>query len=151
MAVQFQSRDPGQLAASGGSPPLSRHDEEQLTMQKRIEAFYKQSGGPNNPEIPKILERHLLYGKDHGPRGKRETLEDALRDMVAQDYSNQIIFKWLMQARMARNRQNQADPAELARIRREIENLQKQVAELREMVQSLAASIEGPEEGERAW
>lgn len=108
-------------------------------MQKRIEAFYRQSGGPNNPQIAKLLEKHLLYGKDHGPKGKRETLEDALRDTIVQDYSNQIIFKWFMQARMERQKRAQADRAELARMRGELEALKQEIAELRALVQEMAA------------
>ncbi|MDI9260376.1 hypothetical protein [Alicyclobacillus sendaiensis] len=136
MAVQFQSKEPMPIRGGGEEPTgLSREAQEQLTMQKRIEAFYRQSGGPNNPDIPKILEKHLLYGRDHGPKGKRETLEDALRDMIAQDYSNQILFKWFMQWRMERQKQAQADRAELARIRGEIESLKQQVEALRALME----------------
>jgi len=138
MAVQFQSKEPS-LPKGDHAAPLSRSDEERLTMHKRMEAFYRQSGGPNNPEIAKILEKHLLYGKDHGPKGKRETLEDALRDTIIQDYSNQIIFKWFMQARMERQKQAQADRAELARMRGELEALKRDIAELRSLLQGMVA------------
>ncbi|ASS98547.1 MULTISPECIES: hypothetical protein [Geobacillus] len=64
------------------------HDEqEQLTMSKRIEAFYRQSGGPGSPTIRRLLERHLLYGKDHGLPGKKEEFEDVIRDVFLQDHS----------------------------------------------------------------
>jgi|GEM_PF-1032117 len=136
MAVQFQSRE--SMSARGGTREkggLSREAREQLTIEKRIEAFYRQSGGPNNPDIPKILEKHLLYGRDHGPKGKRETLEDALRDMITQDYSNQILFKWFMQMRMERQKRAQADRAELARMRGELESLKEQVQALRALIE----------------
>ncbi|OQP06524.1 hypothetical protein B1690_08430 [Geobacillus sp. 46C-IIa] len=64
------------------------HDEqEQLTMSKRIEAFYRQSGGPGSPTIRRLLDRHLLYGKDHGLPGKKEEFEDVIRDVFLQDHS----------------------------------------------------------------
>lgn len=46
--------------------------QEKMTMNQRIEAFYRQSGGPSSPEIDKILAEHLMYGKDHGVPGKRK-------------------------------------------------------------------------------
>ncbi|MEW5320974.1 hypothetical protein V2J23_02175 [Geobacillus thermoleovorans] len=69
-----------------------REDQEELTMSKRIEAFYRQSGGPGNPTIRRLLDRHLLYGKDHGIPGKREEFEDAFREVFLQDHSTRSLI-----------------------------------------------------------
>ncbi|AGT33107.1 hypothetical protein M493_14340 [Geobacillus genomosp. 3] len=66
-------------------------EQEQLTMSKRIEAFYRQSGGPGSPIIRRLLDRHLLYGKDHGLPGKREEFEDAFREVFLQDHSTRSL------------------------------------------------------------
>lgn len=73
---------------------------EKMTMEERIQAFYRQSGGPNNPEIERILENHLRYGKDHGIRGKIETIEDAIRDALTDDKSTSLIVDWLAEKRI---------------------------------------------------
>ncbi|SIS85489.1 hypothetical protein [Alicyclobacillus vulcanalis] len=154
MAVQFQSKR-AIAAPADGQDGAARDAQERLTMERRIEAFYRQSGGPNNPEIPKILEKHLLYGRDHGPKGKRETLEDALRDMIAKDYSNQILFKWFMQARMERQKKAQAEQAEMARIRAELEALKQEVRSLRALMEAHVAhgraEAPGEPEVESRW
>lgn len=71
-------------------------DKEQLTMRQRIDAFYRQSGGPGNPEIAKILDKHLMYGKDHGIPGKKETIKDAFTEVFLGDRSTQPIVLGLM-------------------------------------------------------
>lgn len=71
-------------------------EQEKLTMKQRIDAFYRQSGGPNNPEITKILNKHLLYGKDHGVPGRRETIKDAFTEVFLSDRSTQPIVLGLM-------------------------------------------------------
>ncbi|MBX6353809.1 MAG: hypothetical protein IRZ10_10800 [Thermoflavifilum sp.] len=109
-----------------------------MTMQARIEAFYRQSGGPHNPQIQKILERHLLYAKDHGPPGKRETIEDAFIDTVIKDPSNLVILKWIQQARLNRQRQVGSGPEHVQRLERELQSLRKEVAELKQLVQELS-------------
>ncbi len=72
------------------------HEQESLTMRERIEAFYRQSGGPNNPDIQRIIEEHLLYGKDHGVRGKRETIKDVFMRVISGDPSNRLVLEWFM-------------------------------------------------------
>lgn len=79
------------------------HDQESLTMRERIEAFYRQSGGPNNPDIQRIIEEHLLYGKDHGVRGKRETIRDAFKRVISNDPSNKMVYEWFAQFRASLN------------------------------------------------
>lgn len=76
-----------------------REEEEKLTMFERIEAFYRQSGGPGNPEIDRILEKHLLYGKDHGIPGKKETAQDAIREVLLDDHSTRDIMLFLLRLR----------------------------------------------------
>lgn len=76
-----------------------RDDQEKKTMNERIRAFYKQSGGPNNPQIETIIEKHLLYGKDHGVPGKRETFKDAMLEVFLDDYSTKDIVMWLLKAK----------------------------------------------------
>lgn len=78
-----------------------RIEEENLTMKQRIEAFYRQSGGPGNPEIARILEEHLIYGKDHGIRGKKEDIRDAFTEVFLSDRSTQPIVLGLMKLRNA--------------------------------------------------
>jgi hypothetical protein len=69
--------------------------EKKMTMQERIEYFYQQSGGPNNPRIQKIINNHLLYGKDHGVSGKRETIKDAFQKPLLDDPSTSGLLLWL--------------------------------------------------------
>ncbi|AMV11956.1 hypothetical protein GS3922_02375 [Geobacillus subterraneus] len=76
-------------------------EQEQLTMSKRIEAFYRQSGGPGNPTIRRLLERHLLYGKDHGIPGKREEFTDAFREVFLQDHSTRSLVLGLFKLKAA--------------------------------------------------
>ena len=64
-------------------------EQEKMTMNERIEAFYRQSGGPMNPEINKILEEHLRNGKDHGVKGRKETIKDAFAEVFLGDHSTQ--------------------------------------------------------------
>lgn len=71
-------------------------EQENLTMRQRIDAFYRQSGGPGNPEIARILDKHLLYGKDHGIPGKKETIKDAFTEVFLSDRSTQPIVLGLM-------------------------------------------------------
>ncbi|HET7522442.1 MAG TPA: hypothetical protein VFJ73_03860 [Bacillales bacterium] len=76
-------------------------EHKKMTMNERIEAFYRQSGGPGNPEIDRILEEHLLNGKDHGPKGRREEIKDAFTDVFLNDHSTQPIVMWLLRMRFA--------------------------------------------------
>jgi hypothetical protein len=76
-----------------------RDDEEKQTMNERMRAFYEQSGGPNNPQITGIIEKHLLNGKDHGVPGKRETFKDAVLDVFLDDYSTKDIVMWLLKTK----------------------------------------------------
>lgn len=69
---------------------------EQLTMRQRIDAFYRQSGGPGNPEITKILDKHLTYGKDHGIPGRKETIKDAFSEVFLKDRSTQPLVLGLL-------------------------------------------------------
>lgn len=76
-------------------------EDEKLTMKQRIDAFYRQSGGPGNPEIARILNEHLLYGKDHGVRGKREDVRDAFTEVFLSDRSTQPIVLGLLKLKNA--------------------------------------------------
>lgn len=71
-------------------------EEKEMTMNQRIEAFYRQSGGPMNPEIEKILEEHLTNGKDHGVPGKKETIKDAFAEVFLDDHSTRGIALGLL-------------------------------------------------------
>ncbi|MFO7263286.1 MAG: hypothetical protein A6D91_04310 [Bacillaceae bacterium G1] len=74
-----------------------RHDgDDSLLMTRRIEAFYRQSGGPGNPLIDRLLEEHLLYGKDHGVRGRKEEIKDAFIEVFLNDHSTRPIVLALM-------------------------------------------------------
>lgn len=78
-----------------------KHEDENLTMKQRIDAFYRQSGGPGSPEIKRILEEHLIYGKDHGIRGKKEDIRDAFTEVFLSDRSTQPIVLGLVKLRNA--------------------------------------------------
>ncbi|WP_251549771.1 hypothetical protein [Neobacillus muris] len=78
---------------------MHNQDEEKKTMNERIKAFYAQSGGPNNPQINQIIEKHLLYGKDHGAQGKRETFKDAIMDVFLDDFSTKDMVMWLLKTK----------------------------------------------------
>lgn len=68
-------------------------------MRQRIQAFYQQSGGPGNPEIARILEEHLKYGKDHGVKGRKENIKDAFAEVFLKDRSTQPIVLGLFKLR----------------------------------------------------
>ena len=34
--------------------------EKKMSMEERIQAFYRQSGGPHNSQISELLEKHLF-------------------------------------------------------------------------------------------
>ncbi|WP_216828516.1 hypothetical protein [Alkalihalobacterium elongatum] len=70
--------------------------QEKVTMSKRIQAFYDQSGGPNNPNINRIIQNHLLNGKDHGIPGKRETFKDAFLEVFLDDHSTKDLLMWIL-------------------------------------------------------
>lgn len=81
---------------------------ESRTLQERIEAFYRQSGGPNNPEIQRILKHHLLYAKDHGVRGKQETIGDAFKTIVSEDRTNKTVYQLISRWLVKRDRENRS-------------------------------------------
>lgn len=76
-----------------------RDEQEKKTMNERIQAFYRQSGGPNNAQIGRIIEQHLLNGKDHGVPGKRETFKDAIMEVFLDDYSTKDLVMWLLKTK----------------------------------------------------
>ena len=86
----FRSRPTSHL------PPAAKNVEAgnggTLSMEERIQAFYRQSGGPNNPDIEKILSHHLKYGKDHGTPGVIETVKDAIRAVFLEDKSLKVLY-----------------------------------------------------------
>lgn len=75
-------------------------EQEQLTMQQRIQEFYRQSGGPGNPEIARIIDEHLKYGKDHGVKGKKENIKDAFTEVFLNDRSTRPVVLGLMKLQM---------------------------------------------------
>lgn len=117
-----------------------------MTMEERIQAFFRQSGGPNNPQIPKLVEKHLLYGKDHGIPGYRETFADAFIDAVVGDPSLLLLYERVQRWRAERQRERRdaaraaapvaTDPAVLERL----ERLEQEVARLRRAVERLGAA-----------
>ncbi|AXF56874.1 hypothetical protein [Salicibibacter kimchii] len=74
---------------------------ENMSMQERIDYFYRQSGGPGNPEIDRILKEHLLNGKDHGVTGRKEELKDAFTEVFLSDHSTRSILMGVMKMRFA--------------------------------------------------
>ncbi len=103
-------------------------EEKPMNVEERIQAFYRQSGGPLNERIPELIERHLLYGKDHGPPGRRETLEDAFMRWVFGERSVRLVAEYLLRRRA----QAQGLEARLARLEKEIAELKGEVRVLKE-------------------
>lgn len=106
---------------------------EKMTMEKRIDAFYRQSGGPQNTRIPKLLERHLLYGKDHGMPGYKETFEDAIIDTLVGDASLLLLFERFQRWRLGQK----PKPEEVARLEERIGRLERELRELRKSIDRL--------------
>lgn len=101
-----------------------------MTMEERIQAFYRQSGGPHNSKIHKLLEEHLLNGKDHGMPGHKETFEDAIMHTVMNDPSLLLLFERIQKWRMSRiEKQNSASQLEekIKRLEEEIKQLTEKI------------------------
>lgn len=105
-------------------------DREIISMEKRIQAFYKQSGGPHNPQIQRILEKHLLYGKDHGMAGYRETYEDAVMDTIINDPSLLLLYERIQRWRLQRQDKSQS-----------LNSLESKINELRREIERLRAAL----------
>lgn len=105
-------------------------DREIISMEKRIQAFYKQSGGPHNPQIQRILEKHLLYGKDHGMAGYRETYEDAVMDTIINDPSLLLLYERIQRWRLQRQDKGQS-----------LNSLESKINELRREIERLRAAL----------
>ncbi|MFC4767413.1 hypothetical protein [Effusibacillus consociatus] len=132
--------------------------DKKMTMEERIQAFYKQSGGPGNPDIERILEQHLLNGKDHGVKGKKETIMDALCDAFIEDKSTSLIIDWLADNKIQRMSKQYQEEERYSRIGKEIgqglregiellhnkrmDDLEVEVARLREMLVRLTNLLE---------
>ncbi|QQK78718.1 hypothetical protein HUG20_01580 [Salicibibacter cibi] len=72
---------------------------ENMSMQERSDYFYRQSGGPGNPDIERILDEHLKNGKDHGAPGEKEEPKDAFIEAFLNDHSTKPIAMWLLRMR----------------------------------------------------
>jgi hypothetical protein len=121
---------------------------EKMTMEQRIEAFYRQSGGPNNDRIPELLEKHLLDGKDHGMPGYRETFEDGIMDVVLNDPSLLLLYERIQRWRL----QRRSESGDIASLKERIESLEREVIRLKEtidrMIQERAAAGESENEAD---
>ena len=120
-------------------------DGRSMTMEQRIQAFFRQSGGPNNPQIPKLVEKHLLYGKDHGIPGYRETFADAFIDAVVGDPSLLLLYERVQRWRAERQRERRdaVTPVPTAtdpQLLRRLERLEQEVTRLRQAVERLGAA-----------
>jgi hypothetical protein len=102
------------------------NEHEKLTMSERIAAFYRQSGGPGNPQINRILEEHLLHGKDHGIPGKKEDIKDAFTEVFLNDHSTQPLVMGFLKMRMALKEQWEAYLSALRHdVKQKVEELEK--------------------------
>jgi|SRR5690606_5778854 hypothetical protein len=97
--------------------------ERKMTMEKRIEAFFRQSGGPQNSKIEKLLDEHLRYGKDHGMPGRKETFEDAVIWTVMNDPSLLLLFERIQKWRTGRLKKQQ----QLLQLEEKLENLKRKL------------------------
>ncbi|WDL96289.1 hypothetical protein [Alicyclobacillus sp. ALC3] len=136
-------KNKGETSVSA-QPRARQQTTERLTMQQRIDAFFAQSGGPHNPQIKRVLEDHLLYGKDHGVKGHKETVVDALMQTVAADPFLLFMFQQWNNHRISATVSQRpshasvhSDPEQLAD---QLSALQAEVAELQRLVQSLVAA-----------
>ncbi|CAM3843354.1 hypothetical protein ALPO108162_08565 [Alicyclobacillus pomorum] len=114
------------------------HQDEALTMSQRIEAFYRQSGGPNNPDIDRLLEKHLLYGKDHGMPGYKETIEDAFIDTVVNDPALLILFQRFQRLRHQNTNLNDGKSVS---FNEGLESVHKKLAELQADLELLRLEV----------
>lgn len=110
-----------------------KEKDETKTMQARIDAFYAQSGGPNNPQIDTLMERHLLYAKDHGTRGAKETVEDAFIDTIMGDPSLIVLMQRI--ARWRSSKVNASGANDLSSLENRIRQLESEVRELKDLLQ----------------
>ena len=108
-------------------------ENEKMTIEQRIAAFYRQSGGPHNDQIPKLLEKHLLYGKDHGMPGYKETFEDGIMDVVLNDPSLLLLYERIQRWRLKRRSERE----DASHLKEKIESLEREVARLRETIDRL--------------
>jgi hypothetical protein len=108
-------------------------ENEKMTMEQRIEAFYRQSGGPHNSQIPKLLEKHLLYGKDHGMPGYKENFEDGIMDVVLNDPSLLLLYERIQRWRLKRKSEYES----ASHLKEKIESLEREVVRLREAIDRL--------------
>jgi hypothetical protein len=106
--------------------------EGKMTMEERIKAFYQQSGGPHNSRIPKLLEKHLLYGKDHGMDGYKETFEDAIIDTLVNDPSLILLYERIQRWRINRKEHQ----GSLSQLEERIKKLEEEVYKLRKEILS---------------
>lgn len=124
---------------------MAEHEEssqEALTMQQRMDAFYRQSGGPNNPQIAKILEKHLLYGKDHGIPGQKETIQNAFFDTIVGDPSLLMMVQMWQQRKqkdLSSKGSTTPNPNQdiLARLQSETTALRQEMTTLKALVEKL--------------
>lgn len=117
-----------------------------MTMEQRIEAFYRQSGGPHNPQIQKLLQKHLLYGKDHGMPGYKESFEDAILDVVVNDPSLLLLFERFQRWRSGRkdistNSRCGVCQREACQLEEKLQRLETEVRELRASVEQLIERV----------
>lgn len=85
--------EPNQTAYS----PRKMRENERVSIEERVQRLYAQSGGPEKAaaRIDELMKRHLLNGKDHGPRGRMETYEDVLKNMFQEDRSLRAVHHFM--------------------------------------------------------
>lgn len=104
--------------------------EQKMTMEERIQAFYRQSGGPGNSKIKKLLEEHLRNGKDHGMPGRKETFEDAFMHAILNDPSLMIVFERIQKWRMSRIEKKNSE----TQLEEKIKKLEEEIKQLTEKI-----------------
>jgi len=103
--------------------------QETQTMQQRIQVFYRQSGGPGNPAIKKVLDRHLRYGADHGVSGHMETVEDAFRDVVRGDKSLMTLYQLYMRRQADKEEKEEQRKDDLAELSEKVGRMEVELSE----------------------
>lgn len=101
--------------------------EKKMSMDEQIQAFYRQSGGPHNSQISELLEKHLLYGEDHGMEGYKENFEDAVMDTLIGDPSLLLLYERYQRWKLGRKQ----EAVDLTGVEERIRKLEEEIRELK--------------------
>ena len=128
MSEQTAAKHPDYVDAA------AEDEEDVLTMNQRIQAFYRQSGGPGVPEIGKFLEHHLRYGTDHGVPGHKETIEDVFSQVVRGDKSLMTLYQLYMRRQAEKEEKEEQKSDAIAELGDKVARLEGEIRSLRQLL-----------------